>query len=260
MENPANDIFKLNRIDLKDNFSQGSQYYSKYRPGYPDQVFDYIKSHLSKTTLAWDCGTGNGQVAGRLAEFFDRVEATDISKNQLKNAVKRDNINYSLQPAEKTGFRDDQFDLVVCAQAVHWFDFEQFFSEVRRCLKADGLVLLMGYGLFRSNPGTNKIIQNFYKEIIGPFWDEERKYLEEEYLTIPFPFKEIETPKFKQTYYWTIEHLLGYLRTWSAVKHFEKSQKKDPVSMIENDLREAFGEQNEINFPIFLRLGKNQNS
>ncbi|MCH4823002.1 class I SAM-dependent methyltransferase [Gramella lutea] len=250
--------FQFNRNTLKDNFSQGSQFYSEYRPGYPEEVFNFIRSQLSDTGFAWDCGTGNGQVAGKLAEFFHRVEATDISENQLGNAVKKENIHYSIQPAEKTEFNEDLFDLVISAQAVHWFDFESFFAEVKRCMKPDGLLVLLGYGLFQSNPETNKVIHYFYQDIIGPFWDEERRYLEEKYLTIPFPFKELETPEFRHKYNWTIEHLLGYLRTWSAVKHFEKSQKKDPVFMIETDLRKAFGEKNQITFPIFMRLGKIQ--
>ena len=36
------------------------------------------------TENAWDCGTGNGQVAKILAGFFNEVQATDISQNQLE--------------------------------------------------------------------------------------------------------------------------------------------------------------------------------
>ena len=257
MEIQANGIFKLNGIDLKDNFSSRSQDYSKFRPKYPEEAYAFIRSKLTGFETAWDCGTGNGQVAGKLAEFFERVEATDISENQLKNAVKKENINYSLQRAENTDFQANSFDLIISAQAVHWFNFDDFFREVERCLKPQGLIVLMGYGLFQSNSETNAVIQNFYNEIIGPFWDEERRYLEEEYRTIPFPFQEIKVPEFQQKYLWDIEHLLGYLRTWSAVKHYEKSKKKDPVAIIEADLKRAFGNRNEVKFPIFLRMGKN---
>lgn len=241
---------------MKDNFSSQSGNYAKYRPKYPSGVYDLIKENLSSYSRAWDCGTGNGQVAAELSKFFTIVEATDISSNQLKKAIKKDNIHYSIQPAEKTGFPDNYFDLIISAQAVHWFNFSQFYSEVNRCLKPDGLLVLMGYGLFNSNSQTNKIIHNFYNNIIGSFWDEERKHLDEAYESIPFPFKKIKTPGFVQSYTWDIDHLLGYLRTWSAVKHYIKSEAKDPVSLIENDLRRAFGNQNEVNFPILLKMGK----
>ncbi|APG59650.1 class I SAM-dependent methyltransferase [Christiangramia salexigens] len=241
---------------MKDNFSHNSGNYALYRPGYPNETFEYIKSQLSGFENAWDCGTGNGQVARELSEFFRKVEATDISKNQLENAEKRPNIRYSLQPAEATNFPDSVFDLIISAQAVHWFDFDKFYAEVKRCLKPDGLLVLLGYSLFSSNTSTNNIIYDFYTNIIGPYWDPERKYLDNAYHSIPFPFKEIEPPEFSIEYQWEIEHLLGYLRTWSAVKHYKEANDKDPVSFIEPELRETFGAQNKVRFPILIRLGK----
>jgi len=241
---------------LKDNFSTRSREYSKYRPKYPDGVFKFIKDHLNGCEAAWDCGTGNGQVAIELAKFFSSVEATDISGNQLKNAVKKNNIHYTLQPAEKTNFNSARFDLIISAQAVHWFDFERFFAEVNRCIRPDGIIVLLGYGLFYSNNDTNQIIREFYNDTIGPYWDPERSHLDENYRTIPFPFEETDTPGFEQRYQWSIEHLLGYLRTWSAVKHYENKNNLDPVSIIEQRLREAFGNSNEVVFPIIFRMGK----
>lgn len=241
---------------MKDNFSEQSEEYSKFRPGYPEEAFLFIKNHLKGFGKAWDCGTGNGQVACELAHFFKKVEATDISKQQLKNARQKENIRYSLQPAEKTDFPDNGFDLIISAQAAHWFDLEKFYEEVRRCLKPDGILVLMGYGLLFSDEKTNKVIHHFYKDIVGPYWDPERRYLEEAYQSFDFPFTEIKAPGLIQTYKWTIEHLLGYFRTWSAVKHYEKHTQKDPVLMVEEDFRKFFGDVNEVHFPIFLRMGK----
>lgn len=219
-------------------------------------MYEFLRSRLKGFEKAWDCGTGNGQVAVELSSFFTNVEATDISLNQLKNAEKRDNIHYSVQPAERTSFPAQNFDLIITAQAIHWFRFEDFYAEVKRCLKPQGLLAVLGYGLFSSNPETNRIIAHFYNDIIGPFWDKERRYLEDEYKTIPFPFRELETPQFNQQYEWTISQLLGYLRTWSAVKHFEKRKNVDPVAIIEEDLTKAFGKKNAVSFPILFRLGK----
>lgn len=241
---------------MKDLFSTDSHKYARYRPGYPGELFQFIEELLEERNEAWDCGTGNGQVAAALSEFMQHVEATDISRQQLENAIKKPNITYSLKPAEKTNFPDEYFDLVTVAQAIHWFDIPKFQNEVKRVLKPGGIIAVMGYGLFRSNRDTNRIIDHFYREIIGPYWDEERKYLDEKYRTIPFPFEEIPGPDFHFNESWSLDHLIGYLRTWSAVKHYIAEQDRDPVALIEKELFASFGRKNKVKFPIFLRVGR----
>ncbi|MAM18116.1 MAG: class I SAM-dependent methyltransferase [Christiangramia sp.] len=241
---------------MKDNFSGHSSDYAKFRPEYPAEVYTFLKENLSGFDCAWDCGTGNGQVASRLADFFNLVEATDISQPQLKNAIQKNAIHYSLQPAEKVNFPDAVFDLVICGQSVHWFDFAAFFSEATRCLKKGGLLVLMGYGLIRGNQAFNQVMDHFYQNIIGPYWDPERRHLDNEYQDIPFPFEEIPAPKLDLSLKWDITHLLGYLRTWSAVKHYEKAHGKDPVQIVEKDLKNSFGNSGSVKFPIILRAGR----
>ncbi|WP_291727473.1 class I SAM-dependent methyltransferase [Bernardetia sp.] len=104
---------------MKDNFSDNSQNYAIYRPSYPKEVFEIIYSHIEGKKIAWDCATGNGQVANILAQDFEKVYATDISQNQLKNAVQKENIVYSVEQAEKSSFEDNSFDLITVAQAIH---------------------------------------------------------------------------------------------------------------------------------------------
>lgn len=241
---------------MKDNFSTNSSKYSQFRPKYPAELFSLLETRVEHKGAAWDCGTGNGQVAGELAKFFNRIEATDISQQQLDNAVKVSNINYSPQPAEKSNFPDNYFDLITVAQAIHRFDFSQFYKEVNRTLKPGGIIAIIGYGLFKSNELTNDLINHFYKDIVGPYWDPERRYLDDRYRSIQFPFEEIQTPVLEMEFSWDFEHLMGYLKTWSAVKHFQNKYGYDPVGVISEDLRTAFGERGVVKFPLFLRLGK----
>lgn len=242
---------------MKDNFSSKPDQYAKFRPAYPETLFDFLKTLGTGKANAWDCGTGNGQVASRLAEYFDNVFATDISAGQLQNAVQKPNITYSLQPAEKTNFPDASFDLIVVAQAVHWFDFEQFYAEVKRTAKPGAHLVITGYGLFQLSPGIDAIIADFYSNIIGKYWDNERKYIDDLYQTIPFPFTEVEVPSLSHEMEWTLEHLLGYLGTWSAVKHFEKATGRDPVQLISEALAKSWGpdQTRKVRFPVLLRIG-----
>lgn len=241
---------------MKDNFSTKSADYAKFRPTYPPDLFEYLKTLLAGTQNAWDCGTGNGQVAVELAKFFGSVYASDISEQQLKNAVQKENIVYSKQSAEETDFDDNFFDLVCVSQAIHWFDFERFYSEVKRTLKPGGIIAVMGYGLFETDEETEKGILKLYHDLTGPYWDPERKYLDENYTTIPFPFNEILVPTFEQRLMWKFDQLIGYLKTWSAVKHYEEKNGENPVDLISTELKSAFGTKGKVCFPILFRAGK----
>jgi SAM-dependent methyltransferase len=241
----------------KDNFTSQAAEYAKYRPGYPAELFNYLLSLVKDSRAAWDCGTGNGQVAEVLAAHFDKVYATDISEKQLENAVQRPNIMYTVSRAEETPFPAAGFGLITVAQAIHWFDFDAFYQEVRRTIQSGGILAVIGYGLVRVNTEIDAIVNNLYSNIIGPFWDKERKYLDENYQTIPFPFPEITPPHFSNQYEWTVDEFAGYLRTWSAVQHYRKANHQDPVELITEELSMAWtGATRQVNFPILLRVAQ----
>ena len=243
---------------MKDNFSMQSEQYLKFRPAYPNELYEFLLSLVEARDTAWDCGTGNGQLALELSKYFKQVQATDISEKQIQNAVQRNNIYYKVEAAEKTSFPDKSFDLITVAQAIHWFDFDAFYKEVKRVIKPGGVFAVTGYALLNIDGTTDKIIRKFHDEIVGPFWDPERKYVDECYQTIPFPFKEIAAPRLHNIYEWKFEQLIGYLNTWSAVQHYIKAEKKNPVDLIKNDMAEAW-EKNTVKtvrFPVLLRIGK----
>lgn len=239
---------------MKENFSSQSDKYAKYRPVYPADFFDYLNSLVPNKKNAWDCGTGNGQVAYELAKSFENVFATDISQSQIDNALQAGNIAYSVQPAEKTNFENQKFDLIVVSQAIHWFDFEKFYAEARRTAKENSLICVIGYGRVEISEKIDSIITDFYKNVIGIYWDKERKYIDDNYKTIPFPFSEIQTPNFANKLNWTLEHLIGYLNTWSAVKHFIKQNGYNPVNELQSKIEKYWIKEKmqEVCFPLFL--------
>ncbi len=243
---------------MKDNFSTQSDRYAKYRPTYPSELFEFLNSIVRDKQNAWDCGTGNGQIAYELAKTFDNVFATDISQQQIDNAPKADNIFYSVQPAEKTNFDNNFFNLIVVAQAIHWFEFEKFYAEVRRTAKENALLCVIGYGRLKISEQIDRVITDFYHNVIGKYWDKERKYIDENYKTIPFPFSEIQTPNLVNTQYWTFEHLIGYLNTWSAVKHFIKKNNYNPIDKLQSEIEQLWGNEQtkHVHFPLLLRIGR----
>ncbi len=247
-------------IKMKDNFSAHAQAYAKYRPSYPPELFTYIRSICTGFETAWDCATGNGQLAKHLADMFAQVHATDISQQQLDHAVLQPNIHYSIQPAEQTNFVANSFDLVTVAQAVHWFNFEKFYAEVKRTAKQDGIIAIIGYGRFLCSPEIDRWVDELYDNIIGSYWDSERKYIDENYQTIPFPFKELPAPIINIEHDWTLQELVGYLETWSAVQKYTRQQGESPVRLIEEQLKKYWGKaaKRTITFPLLLRAGSIQ--
>lgn len=242
---------------MKDNFSKQASSYAQFRPSYPPELIQYLSSLSSFRGSAWDCGTGNGQVAIQLAGYFEDILATDISEKQLQEAPAHPRIRYAAEPAEQCSAPDGTFNLIVVAQAIHWFDFDRFYAEVRRVMKPGGVFAVLGYNLFHTDSAeVDQLIRHFYTDIVGPFWDPERRHIDNGYRSIPFPFEEIQTPAFKMEYRWPFDALIGYLGTWSAVQHYQRERNENPVSLIEPALRDAWSGVGErvVYFPVLLRV------
>ena len=242
---------------MKDNFSRQADIYAKYRPHYPRELFDFIIKPVSNKRNAWDCATGNGQSAKVLANHFEKVFATDISQKQIDQAEPAGNILYSLQPAEQTSFADNTFDLITVSQALHWFATNRFYTEVARVANPGCVFAAWSYSLLCVSPEIDKLIRLFYTNVVGPWWDAERKYVDEEYKTIYFPFKEIKAPEFDMKYDWTLPELEGFINTWSAVQKFIVANNYNPVPDLIQQIKPHWkAETMKIRFPLHLRIGQ----
>ncbi len=239
-----------------DRFSGHADLYAQYRIDYPDDLYEYVLSFNKQRETAWDCATGNGQVAGALADLFGRVEATDISATQLARALQKPNIRYQVSPAEQTPFADHTFDLVTVAQALHWFDVDAFHREVRRVAKPGAVIAEWGYGLVQLTDTLDPIMLDFYRNRIGPYWDPQRQYIDNAYATLPFPFADAQRKEFTIRRIWSLERFLNYLRTWSAVRQYIHENEEDPVTGLAEKLAPLWGNgEREVRFSVFLRVG-----
>ncbi len=244
---------------MKDNFSNQANLYAKFRPEYPLELYDFILKNTKNRETAWDCATGNGQAAKVLAQHFEQVYATDISQKQIDNATLADNVEYSISSAEKTPFDDSTFDLITVAQAAHWFDFDKFYAEMKRVAKPTATLAIWGYGtLSVEEEEIDKLLQNFYWNIIGKYWDAERKHIDSRYETLPFPFENVMDEKFSMVFNWHRHELEGYLNTWSSVQNFINTEGYNPIPNLIFDLEVYWNEFNRVSvrFPIFLKMCK----
>ncbi len=244
---------------FKDHFSRQSADYAKYRPSYPDELFDWLASLTAVHDLAWDVGTGSGQAALGLARHFQHVIASDAAEAQLRNAAAHERISYKVMPAEQSDIADASVDLITVAQALHWFDFDRFYREAVRVLKPDGVIAAWTYGLNEISPEVDAILRHYYSEIVGPYWLPERRHIDAHYRTIPFPFTEIQAPSFRMEMRWSLEELLGYLDTWSAGQRYHQVHGHNPLDLIREPLARAWGSIHEariVSWPIYLRVGR----
>jgi len=246
-------------MSFQDHFSTQARDYSRYRPHYPKALFQFLADLSPRPHLAWDCATGNGQAALGLADYFESVEATDASQKQIAQAQAHPRVHYRVATAEASGLSEASVDLVTVAQAFHWFDFEKFYSEVKRVLVKDGVLALWGYHLLSCGPQIDAAILDYYSTTVGPYWPPDRRWVEEKYQGIPFPFEKISTPEFEMETRWNLEGLLGYLGTWSATQKYREAQGHDPIPTLRERLMPQWGNpelKRPIRWPLFLHVGR----
>jgi ubiquinone/menaquinone biosynthesis C-methylase UbiE len=239
-------------------FNSESHLYADIRPTYPAELFQYIKQHSAQHHCAWDCATGNGQAAMDLATLFNQVEATDVSTNQISHAFQRDNIHYSVQRAEKTTFADQSFDTICVAQALHWFDFDVFWPEVKRLLTDNGLFIAFSYSWSEVTPEVDDIINDIWREAILPYWAKNNQHCWEGYRRIDFPFKKLPVPNMTMVQQWNAIEYMNYLRSWSASRLYLEKNGDELFSRLCRSVADAWKtpqEKKSVSFPLTVIAG-----
>jgi SAM-dependent methyltransferase len=243
-----------------DHFSRLSTRYAAYRPRYPDGLFDAIVAASSPRERVWDCATGTGQAATPLGERFRSVLATDASRQQIRSAHPHERVQYVVGTAEAVPLRDHAVGLVTVAQALHWLDLPAFYAEVRRVLRAGGMLVAWTYGTQRvSGAGIDAVVEEFYSRVVGPYWAPERRWVESGYRTLDFPFVEVTLLSPPMIEDWGLGQLLGYVSTWSAVARCREVTGRDPLPELEARLAPLWGEpaqRRRVEWPIAVRAGR----
>ena len=241
---------------FNDHFSDVSLLYKNARPTYPAALYPYLASLVKHCNVAWDCATGNGQAALMLTNHFDLVIATDASEAQLKQAPVHPKLVYDVAYAESSLLDEESIDLVCVAQALHWFDVPAFYREANRVLKPRGVLAVWTYRLLDIEPEIDSELRYFAHELLEPYWPKERKYVEEGYRSLSFPYKELNVPAFNMEAEWTVDQLISYLHTWSAVSRYKKQNGSKTVNQFCETLRSRWnGSTKRVQWPFILRCG-----
>ncbi len=242
-----------------DHFSSVSAAYSAFRPRYPAALIDYFASLAPRRRIAWDCGAGSGQATADIARHFEFVVATDLSADQLARASKDPSVGWVACAAERTAIRSNTIDAIAVAQALHWFAHDAFYAEVKRAATAaDVPIVAWTYAAPRMEGDVGEVLRRFMFEDIGSYWPPERKYVDSEYRTIPFPFERIDAPPFSLENDWTLPQIVGYMRSMSATSRYVKANSVDPVAAVGEELLAIWqdGAPRRIVWPVIVLAGR----
>ncbi|NIR59358.1 MAG: class I SAM-dependent methyltransferase [Gammaproteobacteria bacterium] len=242
-----------------EQFSRGAGAYAAYRPAYPAALCDFLAAAVSRAGRAWDCACGSGQAARGLVARFDRVVATDASRRQVAHAVSHPRIDYCVAAAERAPLAPASVDLVAVAQALHWLDPVQFYREIRRVLRPGGVIAAWTYALPVIDPAVDAVVRRLHGEVLAECWPPPRRHVDSAYRDLPFPFERLDAPQPAMIARWSLDRLLGYLGTWSAVQRYRATHGRDPIAVVADGLAAAWGEPGApktVRWPLRVLAGR----
>lgn len=242
---------------MTDRFSPLARAYAAFRPAYPASFIAALAALAPGRTLAWDCATGNGQAALQLAEHFDRVLATDLSRDQLSLAAFHPRVTYRAAGEEAPGAAAGSVDLVSVAQALHWLDTPRFFGNVRRVLKPAGVIAVWCYGRVEIAPAIDAVMDRF-EATLHRFRAPELELMRGGYRGVDLPFAEIAAGEWSMSERMTREQFLGFVGSWSAVGAARAETQRDPLEELGAALRARWADREPrlVSWPIAVRAGR----
>lgn len=241
------------------DYSHVAEYYSISRPGYPEELFEWLASLVERREVAWDTATGSGQAAVSLARHFQRVIATDISEEQIRHAKPHPRIEYRAAAAEASGLPDDSVDLVVSAAALHWFDLDRFYAEVRRVARPGGVLAAWTYHVAYVEPPFDQVFGPFYRDVVAPYFAPGARLVDDRYEAITLPGSAIDASSYWASVNWTSPEILRFVRTWSGVQTYMEATGRNPVPELAPAIEEVCGSPDavhELRWPLYLKVAR----
>ena len=249
-------------VSSRDHYGGHAADYRKFRPTYPESLFIQLLALVPHRKLHWDCGTGSGQVAVRLAEDFDRVWATDLSEKQLREAEAHPRVEYHQAEAHHSGLPDCSVALVTVATAVHWFDQASFYEEVQRVLSPEGVLAVWTYGPDLVAPEPLARVVRALSDRLDEDWPTGIEWVKGSYKDLPFPFPTLGLEPLEFRLNWTVDDLFGWISTWSAVHRHRARTGEEPLADVRADLEKVWphdpGKPASIVFPLHYKVGRKE--
>lgn len=211
-------------------FGGTAAFYSRFRPGYPPELWDRLvaEAGADRSGRVLDLGSGPGTASLELASRVGSVVAVDMDagmvaeRRRLAEAAGVDTIEWVNAPAEAVDYPPESFRLIVIASAFHWMDRHAVATRCRSMLYPDGLLAVLG------NP--TPLLQIRDRTPLGAAIAEvQSRWLDDEYYVLDVAtldppeavlsgcgFSEVAVSQVAQVQEWTVERFLGFLRSTSS--------------------------------------------
>lgn len=240
-----------------DKFSDAPDHYRRTRPTYPRTLFAALAELAPSRERAWDCGTGNGQAAAGLAEFFAAVHASDPSPQQIAAAPPAERVTYHVELAERTALADGSVDLVLAAQSLHWFDRPFFYAEAVRVLRPSGILAAIGYDWMYVDDAVDAVLGRDLLGLLAPHWAPNNRLLWDGYRSIDFPGEDIRLGPHAIYRDWRFEDVRGYILSWSAARALVAGEGPERFDAALAALGAAWGEgSRRVVMPLYTRVAR----
>lgn len=220
--------------EYRDAFRSTAEWYAKFRPAYPPALFDLLRERFSLdgSGRLLDLGCGTGQLANPLAPFFDEVVAMDPEREMLTVGRAAASAGGATNVAWLEGGSSDLerlrgklgvFRLVVMGNSFHWMDRRETLRTLHEMLLPGAGIAIIGSGGTDSRwtpPETPDVIDATIKKYLGSIrragsgtYDVSTERHEESLARSPFAT--FETHVIPDSHTWTVEGLVGWIRSTS---------------------------------------------
>ena len=216
--------------DRKKSFDLAADFYDKYRPNYPKEVFEWLikATKLSTNAKVLEIGCGTGQATFSLLDAGFKIQALDISPKMIAILKKKKQINKNLvahvMAFEECEFKPKTFDLIFSSQAKHWIDNDILYSKSAALLKSSGHICWVSNNLLYLDKTIRQKFNQLYKKYFmimakrdgGPLGDT-ANYLEKikkEIAQSGF-FEEAQLKKIPWKIEYTADQYVGLLKSQS---------------------------------------------
>jgi len=145
------------------------------------------------------------------------------------------------------------------AQAMHWYDLDRFYEQVRRVLRPGDILAAIGYAWQYVDPEIDAAVDETLLQPMRDHWAPNNALLWDGYRTIPFPGAEVRVGAPAIHLYWSLAEFLDYVRTWSAARSLIAAEEEEPLNRARLRLEIAWGDperRRHVVMPMQVRVSR----